>query len=186
MAVGGGRRGRGNQRSLLLFFFFHHRPISPTNPPNPPDPPTPGRDDPEKVDQPSVIIGKGRLGKALAEWGGFAGNSTEEGKTVGDVLVGRGEALPSVLYGRGKGEAYEEFPIYVCVPEWEVEEVILACPKERWADLVFMQTACMEPLLTRYGLRHQKTTQVRSSLRGGEVWGLVVGPLAFPREPLLA
>ena len=51
------------------------------------------------------------------------------------------------------------FPIYVCVPEWEVEGVILSTPKERRADLVFMQTACLENLLKRYGLCGKKQTQ---------------------------
>jgi hypothetical protein len=49
----------------------------------------------------------------------------------------------------GGKTTYTSFPIYVCVPEWEVEGLIQACPKERRADLVFMQTACIEGLLKR-------------------------------------
>lgn len=40
-----------------------------------------------QVDQPSVIIGGGKLGRALAEWGG----------TGLDVIVGRGEAIPEEI-----------------------------------------------------------------------------------------
>ena len=105
--------------------------------------------DPEKIDQPSVIIGKGKLGQALAEWSTF-------GKD--DVLLGRGEAIPPTLTA-ANGTVYESFPIYVCVHEWQVEEVILACPTEKRNDLVFMQPACLENLLRRYGLCNKKTTQ---------------------------
>lgn len=108
-----------------------------------------GKEAPEKVDQPSVIIGKGKLGQALAEWSTF-------GKD--DVLVDRGETIPLTLTA-ANGTVYESFPIYVCVHEWQVEEVILACPKEKRNDLVFMQSACLENLLKRYGLCNKKTTQ---------------------------
>lgn len=40
------------------------------------------------------------------------------------------------------GSKTSSFPVYVCVPEWEVEAVIQATPKERKADLVFMQVRC--------------------------------------------
>jgi len=39
------------------------------------------------VDQPSVIIGAGTLGKALAEWG----------DTGQDVVLGRGKEIPSEI-----------------------------------------------------------------------------------------
>ncbi len=47
------------------------------------------------MDQPSVIIGAGTLGKALAEWG----------DTGQDVVLGRGEEIPSeiVLTGAWEG-----------------------------------------------------------------------------------
>lgn len=37
--------------------------------------------------------------------------------------------------------------------------MILACPKEKRADLVFIQTACLENLLKRYGLCSKQQTQ---------------------------
>jgi hypothetical protein len=78
-----------------------------------------GKIPPETTDQPSVIIGKGALGKALGDMG-----------LGGDVLLGRGEAIPETVAGF-KGEPLSSFPIYVCVPPTEVEAVIQSCPKEK-------------------------------------------------------
>jgi hypothetical protein len=51
-----------------------------------------GKEEPDKPDQPSVIIGAGRLGKALAEWG----------DTGRDVVLGRGEAIPEEIVMAGE------------------------------------------------------------------------------------
>jgi len=96
-----------------------------------------------------VIIGKGKLGQALVQWGGMGED---------DLLLGRDDCIPTVLTV-SNGCALNMFPVYVCVPEWEVESVILGCPKEKRNDLVFMQSACLETLLKRYGLANKKTTQ---------------------------
>ncbi|EWM20623.1 hypothetical protein Naga_101524g1 [Nannochloropsis gaditana] len=75
-----------------------------------------------------------------------------------DLLLGRDDCIPTVLTV-SNGCALNMFPIDVCVPEWEVESVILGCPKEKPNDLVFMQSACLETLLKRYGWANKKTTQ---------------------------
>lgn len=53
----------------------------------------------------------------------------------------------------------KEFPIYVCVPEDEVESVIDACPDDKREDLVFLQSGCLEPLLKSKGLCRSEQTQ---------------------------
>ncbi|CAN0215170.1 unnamed protein product [Ascophyllum nodosum] len=107
----------------------------------------------EKVDGPSVIVGKGRLGTALASMG------------MGeDMMLGRGEGIPEDIPGSSVGEGDDggmvrEFPIYVCVPENEVASVIDSCPPEKREDLVFLQSGCLEPLLKSRGLCRNDQTQ---------------------------
>ncbi len=50
------------------------------------------------------------------------------------------------MCGAGGGTTFTSFPIYVAVPEWEVEGVIQACPKDKRADLVFMQVSQLSVL----------------------------------------
>lgn len=107
----------------------------------------------ETVDGPSVILGGGKLGTALASMG------------MGeDVILGRGEGIPDTIpASSGKGEdgdsLLKEFPIYVCVPEGEVEGVIDSCPPDKRCDLVFLQAGCLEPLLKSRGLCRPEQTQ---------------------------
>lgn len=71
-----------------------------------------------------------------------------------DVIVTRGGAIPLEL-----PEVGGKFPIYVCVKEDNVEEVIRSCPKEKVDDLVFMQEGCIETLLKKYALCGNDNTQ---------------------------
>jgi hypothetical protein len=71
-----------------------------------------------------------------------------------DVLVSRGGSIPLDLPVIGR-----EFPIYVCVPEDEIEGVIRACPKEKVDDLVFMAEGNIELLLKKYALCGNDNTQ---------------------------
>ncbi|CAN0259526.1 unnamed protein product [Ectocarpus sp. 12 AP-2014] len=108
----------------------------------------------DTIDQPSVIIGRGKLGTALASMG------------MGeDVVLGRGEAIPDSLpcsSGRGEGgetAMLQNFPIYVCVPEEEVAALIDSCPDDKKEDLVFMSSGCLEPLLKSRGMCRGEQTQ---------------------------
>eukprot|EP00282_Hemiselmis_andersenii_P035475 CAMPEP_0169443170 /NCGR_PEP_ID=MMETSP1042-20121227/9215_1 /TAXON_ID=464988 /ORGANISM="Hemiselmis andersenii, Strain CCMP1180" /LENGTH=376 /DNA_ID=CAMNT_0009554385 /DNA_START=57 /DNA_END=1187 /DNA_ORIENTATION=- len=96
------------------------------------------------VDGPAVIVGgNGRIGSFLRE------------KGMGeDIVVGRGGDIPIEMPNVGV-----EFPVYVCVPEDEVESVIRSCPKEKVDDLVFVQGGNIEMLLKKYGLCGNENTQ---------------------------
>ncbi|CAM9791268.1 unnamed protein product, partial [Choristocarpus tenellus] len=112
----------------------------------------------EKVDGPSVIVGVGKLGTALVELGGGD-----------DILVRRGETIPETISvdrgglgsredGDGDRVELSEFPIYVCVKEDDVADVIDSCPVDKRQDLVFLQGGCLEPLLkTRSVCRPEQT-----------------------------
>jgi len=82
-----------------------------------------GRAPKEQKDQPSVIIGKGKLANMWASLG-----------KGDDVLLGRGEALPEELPG-----GYTSYPIYLAVPYPEVKDLVESLPRSKRADLVFMQ-----------------------------------------------
>ncbi|KAJ1488852.1 hypothetical protein T484DRAFT_1782187 [Baffinella frigidus] len=96
-------------------------------------------------DGPSVIIGDGRLGTMLRNAGGNSG----------DVIVKRGDAIPEEL-----ADGVTDFPLYVCVPEHEVEAVIKACPQSKLDDLVFCQKGNIELLLKKYALCGNDNTQM--------------------------
>jgi len=86
---------------------------------------------PPLPDQPSIIIGQGRIGSLLASLGG--------GK---DVIVKRGESIPADHPG----------PIYICTRNDVLEDVIKSCPENKREDLVFLQNGMIEPLLRKFGL----------------------------------
>lgn len=81
---------------------------------------------------PAVIVGGGRVGRALQDMG-----------SGGDVLVRRGEPVPSDFEG----------PILVCTRNDDLEAVLDATPSSRWRDLVFFQNGMLEPWLESKGLR---------------------------------
>lgn len=97
----------------------------------------------DTVDGPSVIIGKGRIGQTLMDLG-----------KGDDVFVERGGSIPMEL-----DDGVTSFPIYVCVPNDDVEGVIKSCPKDKLDDLVFVQNGMMEPLLKKYALCSVDQTQ---------------------------
>ncbi|KAI4387095.1 hypothetical protein MLD38_004953 [Melastoma candidum] len=80
---------------------------------------------------PAVIVGGGRVGRALQDMG--------EGR---DVLVKRGEPVPSDFEG----------PILVCTRNDDLEAVLDATPSSRWRDLVFFQNGMLDPWLESKGL----------------------------------
>lgn len=85
-------------------------------------------------DGPSVIVGDGRIGSMLLEFGSRRGYE--------DVTVKRGELIPADHRG----------PVYVCTQTADLEAVIAACPPEKKDDLVFLQDGQLEPLFQRHGL----------------------------------
>jgi len=97
----------------------------------------------DRADVPSVIIGQGRVGELMK-----AGGSGE------DVMLGRGGMIPPEVDGN------RDFPIYVCVPNDEVENIIRSCPVEKLDDLVFMQSGMLEPVLKKYALCGNDNTQL--------------------------
>ncbi|KAD2806197.1 hypothetical protein E3N88_39574 [Mikania micrantha] len=81
---------------------------------------------------PSIIVGGGRVGKALLEMG-----SGE------DLLVKRGEPVPIDFPG----------PILVCTRNDDLDAVLESTPQSRWsADLVFFQNGMLEPWFQSKGL----------------------------------
>ncbi|XP_061354369.1 uncharacterized protein LOC133298997 [Gastrolobium bilobum] len=80
---------------------------------------------------PAVIVGGGRVGKALQDMG-----------TGQDLLVRRGESVPLDFEG----------PIYVCTRNDDLESVLHSTPPSRWKDLVFFQNGMLEPWLQSKGL----------------------------------
>ncbi|KAK3219202.1 hypothetical protein Dsin_013172 [Dipteronia sinensis] len=81
---------------------------------------------------PAVIVGGGRVGRALQQMG-----------TGQDLLVKRGEPVPLDFQG----------PILVCTRNDDLEAVLDATPPSRWNDLVFFQNGMLEPWLESKGLR---------------------------------
>lgn len=64
---------------------------------------------------PAVIVGGGRVGKALQDMGGG-----------GDVLVKRGESVPLDFPG----------PILVCTRNDDLDSVLEFTPKSRWSGTI--------------------------------------------------
>eukprot|EP00612_Vaucheria_litorea_P004365 CAMPEP_0171461500 /NCGR_PEP_ID=MMETSP0945-20130129/5923_1 /TAXON_ID=109269 /ORGANISM="Vaucheria litorea, Strain CCMP2940" /LENGTH=259 /DNA_ID=CAMNT_0011987859 /DNA_START=134 /DNA_END=913 /DNA_ORIENTATION=+ len=79
----------------------------------------------------SVIVGGGRIGKALYEMGGKV-----------DTIVGRNDAIPEA----GEG------PIYVCTRNDQLDNVIERTPPSRRKDLVFLQNGILRGFLEERGL----------------------------------
>ncbi|MED6218936.1 hypothetical protein PIB30_031164 [Stylosanthes scabra] len=80
---------------------------------------------------PAVIVGGGRVGRALVDMG-----------TGQDILVRRGESVPFDFQG----------PILVCTRNDDLEAVLQSTPPSRWNDLVFFQNGMIEPWLESKGL----------------------------------
>ena len=70
-----------------------------------------------KEDCPSVIVGNGRIGSMLLEFG--------QRRSYDDVLVKRGELIPEDHPG----------PVYVCTQTADLEAVIAACPDSKMDDV---------------------------------------------------
>lgn len=80
---------------------------------------------------PAVIVGGGRVGKALNDMGNGQ-----------DLLVKRGELVPLDFEG----------PILVCTRNDDLDAVLEATPPSRWNDLVFFQNGMLEPWFQSKGL----------------------------------
>ncbi|EPS69284.1 hypothetical protein M569_05481 [Genlisea aurea] len=80
---------------------------------------------------PAVIVGGGRVGRALRDMGGGD-----------DVLIGRGESVPVDFAG----------PIFVCTRNRDLDAVLDSTPESRWSDLVFFQNGMLDPWFDSKGL----------------------------------
>ncbi|KAL6012217.1 hypothetical protein ACLOJK_002695 [Asimina triloba] len=87
---------------------------------------------------PAIIIGGGRVGRALQSMG-----------TGRDVLVGRGERLPLDFQG----------PIFVCTRNDDLDAVLQSTPQSRWNgmpisqfDLGFLVSVCLDMLSAWIGV----------------------------------
>ncbi|KAL6334397.1 hypothetical protein AAG906_014975 [Vitis piasezkii] len=80
---------------------------------------------------PAVIVGGGRVGRALQGMG-----------SGDDLLVKRGDSVPLDFAG----------PILVCTRNDDLDAVLESTPKSRWSDLVFFQNGMLEPWLQSKGL----------------------------------
>ncbi|KAF8389262.1 hypothetical protein HHK36_025955 [Tetracentron sinense] len=80
---------------------------------------------------PAIIVGAGRVGRALQDMG-----------NGGDLLVKRGESVPLDFPG----------PIFVCTRNDDLEAVLQSTPQSRWSDLIFFQNGMLEPWLQSKGL----------------------------------
>mmetsp|Transcript_6050 Transcript_6050/g.10752 ORF Transcript_6050/g.10752 Transcript_6050/m.10752 type:complete len:342 (-) Transcript_6050:1650-2675(-) len=85
----------------------------------------------ELHDQPSIIIGAGRIGTFLASLG------NEQ-----DLVLKRGDSIPKDHPG----------PIYICTRNSDLASIIESCPDEKRKDLIFLQNGMLDPLLRRYDL----------------------------------
>jgi hypothetical protein len=88
--------------------------------------------------KPAIIIGGGRVGKALFDMG----------ENKGDVVLRREDEFPKIP---------KEGPIFVCTRNAELEKVIEKTPGHRRKDLVFLQNGMLETYLDSKGLA--KNTQ---------------------------
>mmetsp|Transcript_24935 Transcript_24935/g.78971 ORF Transcript_24935/g.78971 Transcript_24935/m.78971 type:complete len:440 (-) Transcript_24935:367-1686(-) len=93
--------------------------------------PTPCRAMADSAVAPAVIIGGGRVGRALEAMG-----------SGDDVVVKRGEPIPAGSTG----------PIFVCTRNDSLQGIVDACPPERREDLVFLQNGMLDPWLQSIGL----------------------------------
>ncbi|XP_054782561.1 uncharacterized protein LOC129291831 isoform X2 [Prosopis cineraria] len=82
---------------------------------------------------PAVIVGGGRVGRALQDMG--SGH---------DFLVKRGDPVPLDFQG----------PILVCTRNDDLDQVLEATPRSRWSDLVFFQNGMLDPWLESKGLNN--------------------------------
>ncbi|KAM7480252.1 hypothetical protein LguiA_028465 [Lonicera macranthoides] len=80
---------------------------------------------------PAVIVGAGRVGRALQDLGNGS-----------DFLVKRGESVPLDFSG----------PILVCTRNDDLDAVLQSTPQSRWTDLVFFQNGMLEPWFHSKGL----------------------------------
>ena len=81
---------------------------------------------------PSIIVGGGRIGSLLKELG-----------TDADVVVKRGEPIPSEP---------STGPIYVCTRNDVLADVVAATPESRRRDLVFLQNGMLGDFIAEQGL----------------------------------
>ncbi|KNA10710.1 hypothetical protein SOVF_141800 [Spinacia oleracea] len=80
---------------------------------------------------PAIIVGGGRVGRALQDMG-----------NGDDLLIKRGDSVPLDFDG----------PILVCTRNDDLEGVLQLTPQSRWTDLVFFQNGMLEPWFHNKGL----------------------------------
>jgi hypothetical protein len=94
----------------------------------------------ETEDTASIIVGDGRVGSLIADFGRRRGYD--------DLLIKRGDPIPELQAG---GQLVR-MPIYVCTRNDDLPAVLAATPKERWEDLILMQNGQLEPFMQKNGL----------------------------------
>ena len=119
----------------------------------------------ESEDCPSIIVGDGRVGALLMDFG--------KRRDYEDILIRRGDPIPELEAG---GNLVSK-PIYVCTNSDDLEAVVAACPEARREDLVFLQSGQLEPFRQRTGL--YDTTQA-------VLWFAAMRKGAKPRDGVTA
>ena len=94
----------------------------------------------ETEDCGSIIVGDGRVGSMLYEFG--------QRKGLDDILVKRMDRIPELEAG---GQLVRK-PIYVCTRNDDLESILGMCPDARKEDLVFLQNGQLEPFKQKHGL----------------------------------
>ena len=89
---------------------------------------------------PAIIVGDGRVGFMLKQHGDGS-----------DTTV-RSTSEMKFQIKKNPGGAGSEGPIYLCVPNSALDELIEACPEDRREDLVFMGSGNLGELLKEKGL----------------------------------
>lgn len=89
---------------------------------------------------PAVIVGDGRVGHMMKNRG-----------DPGDAMVRSTSELRFQLK-EAPGGGPKSGPIYLCVPNSALKELVEACPPERRQDLVFMGSGNLGPFLKQFGL----------------------------------
>ena len=89
---------------------------------------------------PATIVGDGRVGHMMKSKG-----------DTSDVMV-RSTSEMKFQLKKNPGGSGKEGPIYLCVPNSALEELIEACPEDRREDLVFMGSGSLDDFLDEKGL----------------------------------
>jgi len=120
---------------------------------------------------PAIIVGDGRVGQMMRENG-----------DTSDVMV-RSTSEMKFQLKKNPGGSGKDGPIYLCVPNSALEELVDACPEERRKDLVFMGSGNLGDFLEDKKL--SDCTQALIYFVIGKLGDDPIDGVAFP-HPLLS